>query len=214
LTWDGTTDEGARARDGVYRVRVRLSRGRTITVPNTITLDTHSPVVHVVQRAAPRVFSPDGDGRSDGIRIRYSLSEAGHARLYVNDELVVRGHSRATTGGLAWYGRIHGVRVRPGRYRLALGAVDLAGNVAPQVSVGVVRLRFVTLPRHVYRVRAGRRFTVRASADARTLTFRVGRRTVAAGRVARLRAPDRPGRYRLVVTAGRHRTRGVVLVRR
>jgi hypothetical protein len=214
FVWNGRDDAGALAHDGAYRIRLHLARGRTITLPNRIALDTTAPVVHVVRPAHPLLFSPDGDGYSDGVRVAYRLSEPGRARLYVNGKLVVRGHSQATTGQLAWYGRARGLVYVPRRYRIVLGAVDLAGNVAQQAQAGVVRLRFVTLPQRVYRVRAGRRFTIRVSADARRLSYRLGRRTVAGGRVVRLRAPAAPGRYRLVVTEHGHRARALVVVAR
>jgi hypothetical protein len=145
--------------------------------------------------------------------VTYRLSEPGHARLYIDGKLVVRGHAKTATGGLAWYGRTHGVRFVPGRYRILVGATDLAGNLSQQASAGDVTLRFVTLTRRVYRVRARTRFTVRVSADARTLTYKLGRRTVRGGRVVRLRAPAAHGRYRLVVTEDGHRARGLVVVR-
>jgi hypothetical protein len=214
FVWDGLTDDGATAGDGVYHVRVALGGGRTITLPNTITLDTTPPVVRTLQSAYPHVFSPDRDGHSDVVRVRYGLSEPGHARLYANGTLVVRGHSHATTAGLAWYGGARGVRFRPGRYRVVLGAVDLAGNVAKQVPAGVVRLRYVSLAQRIYRVRPRARFTVRVSTDARKLAYRLHGRIFSGRAVVRLRAPAVPGRYRLVVTAGRHRARGLVLVRR
>jgi hypothetical protein len=214
FTWNGRDAAGALAPDGVYHVRLHLSRGRTITLPNAIALDTQAPVVRAAKPAYPPVFSPDGDGYSDGVRLPYRLSEPGHARLYVDGKLVIRGHAQTTTGQLVWYGRSRGVPYVPGRYRLVLGAVDLAGNLAQQTPAGTVRLRFVALARRVYRVAAGRRFTVRVSADAHLLSYRLARRTVRGGRAVRLRAPARPGRYRLVVTEHGHRARGLVIVRR
>ena len=212
FTWNGTDASGVLAPDGVYHVRLHLARGRTITLPNAIGLDTKAPVVRAAKPAYPRVFSPDGDGYSDGVRISYRLSEAGHARLYVDGKLVIRGHAKTTTGQLVWYGRSHGVPYAPGRYRLVLGAVDLAGNLAQQAPAGTVRLRFVVLSHRVFRVRPGRRVTVRVSADAHVLSYRLAKRTVRGGRVVSLRAPARAGRYRLVVTEHGHRARAVVLV--
>src|SRR3954463_10606720 len=44
LTWDGTTDDGTRAPDGRYRLRVALrDEGRSAVVQKTITLDTRAP---------------------------------------------------------------------------------------------------------------------------------------------------------------------------
>lgn len=61
LRWDGRADDGARARDGRYRVRVALRRaGRSVVVPAPIDLDTTAPrpVVELTRpggvREAPR----------------------------------------------------------------------------------------------------------------------------------------------------------------
>src|SRR5437762_2508569 len=44
--WDGRTDEGALAPDGIYRAEVHLARQhRTIVLPNPIQLDTSPPLV-------------------------------------------------------------------------------------------------------------------------------------------------------------------------
>ena len=44
LDWDGSTDEGKRAPDGQYRLRVTLrDEGRSATVQKTTTLDTRAP---------------------------------------------------------------------------------------------------------------------------------------------------------------------------
>jgi hypothetical protein len=213
FTWNGRDAGGALAPDGSYDVRLDLHGNRTIVLPQAIVLDTVAPVV-VSTKATPTVFSPDRDGRSDRVIVTYRFDEPGHARLYVGSRLVVRGHSKTSTGALAWYGRGGGVRARPGRYRLLVAAVDLAGNISQQKDVGVVTLRYVALPHRVYRTRPLRRFTVHVSTDARTLTYRLAGRSFTGGRVVRLRAPRSRGRYRLVVTDGRHRARAIVVVRR
>lgn len=212
--WSGRDDAGALASDGVYRVRLHLERGRTITVPNRIVLDTGPPQVAAAGPARPPVFSPDRDGRSDGVKVSYRLSEPAHALLYVDGRLVVRSHSTATTGRLSWYGRARGRAFPPRSYRLSLGARDLAGNLGSAVSAGTIRLRFVALARRVVRVPAGRRFTVRVATDATRVHWRLGRRRGVSGPLLRLRAPAAPGRHRLVVTVGGHRARALVVVTR
>jgi hypothetical protein len=212
FTWNGRDDSGALARDGVYRIRLRLARGRTITIPNAIELDTAAPVVRTTAPVRPRVFSPDGDRHSDGVKVAYRLSEPGQALLYVDGKLVVRSHATVTTGQVSWYGKTHGHAYAPGRYRVALGARDLAGNPARVASVAIVRLRFVALARRRYRAAPGRRFTVRVSADAPRVAWRLGRRHGVGGRMLRLRAPAAPGRYRLVVRVRGHEAVARVVV--
>lgn len=214
FTWNGRDDAGTVVPDGVYRIRFHLARGRTITVPNRITIDTAPPRVASAGPARPAVFSPDGDGRSDGVKVAYELSEPAQAVLYVNGRLRVRTHAKTTTGRLAWYGRAGGRTFRPGRYELTLGARDLAGNLGIAVPAGTVRLRFVELPRRLVRVGVGRPFTVRVSTDAGRVAWKLGNRRGVGGRVLRLRAPAAPGRYRLVVTVGRHQAAAFVLVTR
>jgi hypothetical protein len=73
--------------------------------------------------------------------------------------------------------------------------------------------RFVELARDRVDVRAGTRFGIRVSADAR-FGWRLGARegTAAPGLLV-LRAPSRPSRYTLTVTVGAHRARAAVVVR-
>ena len=75
------------------------------------------------------------------------------------------------TGVYPWYGK----GKKPGEYRLALGARDLAGN-STSTREFTVRLRYVQLFRKRFTPRAGRTLRVRVSADAKTVTWRLGRR--------------------------------------
>jgi hypothetical protein len=72
--WDGRTGSGSVARDGTYYARVHLAAAhRTIQLPNPMQLDTKAP--HVVEAKPNRtVFSPDGDYRSDSVKIHYKFS--------------------------------------------------------------------------------------------------------------------------------------------
>jgi flagellar hook capping protein FlgD len=213
FVWNGRDENGAVAADGSYRVRLRLEQGRTITVPNPITLDTRPPVVESAGPARPDVFSPDGDGRSDRIRVEYTLSEPAHALLYVGGRLVVRSHSKERSGHLFWYGRSAGRLFAPRAYPVFLGARDLAGNLGVAKPAGTVRLRYVALSHRVLRARPRGRLVVSVSTDAKQVAWRLAGRGGLGGRVLRLRAPRAPGRYRLVVSVGGHRARALVLVR-
>ncbi len=46
----------------------------------------------------------------------------------------------ALTGKIEWFGR-RARQLRPGRYRLQLAAVDLAGNVGERTRPFIVRIR-------------------------------------------------------------------------
>jgi hypothetical protein len=211
-TWNGRDDQGRFVEEGVYKPRVHLAdQHRTIDLPNQMEVDTTAPVV-TVRSVAPREISPDGDGRSDRVRVRYSLSERAHALLFVGPRRVVFTRSQLPTGTVEWNGKIGGKPVRPGSYVLRLGAQDPAGNVSVPKRAGVVRVRFVELGRRTIPAQARTRFGVGVSADRRVAWQLAGRNGTAAPGLLVLRAPARPGRYPLVVTAGDHAARSTVVV--
>ena len=87
LEWDGRDDAGNVLPEGDYRPRVHLQRERsTITLPNPIMrIDVTPPVVEAMT-VAPRVISPDGDGRADRAVVRYRLDETARGVLFVNGD--------------------------------------------------------------------------------------------------------------------------------
>ena len=213
--WDGRNDADSIVEDGVYRPRVLLEeRGRTIVLPNPIRLDTKAPRIRLLG-IRPRVISPDGDGRKDRLVARYEIDERARAMMLVNGRRRVLAKFQSTDGRLVWFGRVDGRTVRAGRYEIRLRAFDRAGNRSSTRRVVPVVVRYVRLARNRIEVRSGRRFSVRVSADA--LTYRwilAGERGIARRRVLVLQAPERPGRYRLIVSArGRADSAAVVVIR-
>jgi FlgD Ig-like domain len=217
FTWNGLTGVGAVVPDGEYEPRVGLHRaGKTLVLPNPIRVDTVSPRIRVVS-VRPRVISPDGDGHSDVVRVRYRIDERAHAVLYVNSVLRARTKFQRQSDTIDWYGRVAGHALPPGSYRLSLAAVDLAGNPSLQVPAGRVTIRFVELPTKVLRAKPGARVVVPVSTDARIVsyTLRHGSSTVAAGTSPRrlvLHAPSSPGRYTLAVGAAGHTAHALLVV--
>jgi hypothetical protein len=209
FAWDGRDDAGRTVPDGVYHVQLTLKdEGRTIEFPRSITVDSTPPTIEV--DFEHQVFSPDGDGRADRVDIHYGLGERARAILYVNGKRVGHTYRRRPTGTYPWYGKGR----KPGEYRLALAATDLAGNDAPSTREFTVRLRYVQLFRNRFRPRAGGTLRVRVSADAKTLAWRLGsRRGTGKPPVLRIPVPSRPGRYTLTVSANGHRARATVVVR-
>lgn len=189
--WDGRG-----APQGTYHVRVHFDRGRrTIVIPNAIRLDLTPPVLSV-RSVSPDVFSPDGDGRVDKVLAVYSVSEQSRVSLLVDGRVGPVTPPRKA-GKLEWYAR----RRRPGVYALSLVARDLAGNASRPSVPAVVRLRFISIVQPRVIVPAGVRFGVRVSTDARRYAWRLGaRRGSARTKSLVLRAPQRVGRYTLVVT--------------
>jgi hypothetical protein len=209
FAWDGRDDSGRIVPDGTYRVQLTLKdENRTIEFPQTIAVDSTAPTIEVALKH--QVFSPDGDGRADHFDFVYRFGEPAWGILYVDGKRVGKTYRKKPNGRYPWYGK----RKKPGEYRLALGAQDLAGNQTSTREF-TVRLRYVELLRKRFRPRAGRALRVRVSSDAETLTWRLGSRS-GTGKppVLKVPAPSQPGRYTLTVRANGHRARATVVVRR
>jgi hypothetical protein len=216
VTWDGTTNDGTRAPEGVYRVRVSLRRaGRAVTVGPTVRLDLTAP------RPTVLVGGPDGSRWITGpvagavpfrIRVvsqrfpttvRVLRTDAGEPREVSTFELP------PNTREGEWDGRAGGVPAPPGTYPVVAAVRDVAGNVGlsapPRGRDGAIRgqpgvsVRGLLARPPADPVRAGEmaRFAVDSRGRPfRWRMFRVGRqKPVRKGRRAsggeiRLRAPD------------------------
>jgi hypothetical protein len=199
FSWDGRDESGQIVAEAAYEPRVDLrGQRRAITLPNPIVVDTTLPVLHLLS-VKPRTISPDEDGRSDRLSVRYRQSERGHPFLLVNGAVRVRAHAGKTTGKLDWYGRLNHRPVAPGKYRITVLTRDVAGNLSRPV-VTTVRVRYIGVAPSVVRVRAGAIIRIHVSTDARRFHWRLGKRTgTAAAPTLVLRAPQKAGQYRLVV---------------
>ena len=215
--WNGLTDGGARAPDGTYRAQIHLADAhRTILLPNPIVLDTARPQV-TDAHAVRGEFSPDGDHQADTVTLRYSLSKEAHVLVFLDGRRVIRGRAHRTTGKLEWGGLVDGRLLPPGTYVLTIGAVDVAGNRTPPAEDAHVRvqLRYILLAnRRITGVKAGKRFQIGVSTDAKGYRWTLGKRSgVAGGSVLTLRAPSKRGTYRLTVRERGHVDRALVVVR-
>ncbi|HUK95811.1 MAG TPA: FlgD immunoglobulin-like domain containing protein [Gaiellaceae bacterium] len=208
LTWNGRDNAGQVVRAGTYKPRIHLAREhRTILMPNPIKVDPTAPRI-TSALLAPAAFSPDGDGRRDLVYVHYRATEPVRAILYVNGRLRVMLRRYSESGVARW----RGSGLPAGRYQLTLRTVDLAGNLSPPVSLGTVRIRFISVRPHVLHAHPQTRIGFRVRTDAKTFTWRLGHRGGASppGLLV-LRAPA-AGRYRLVVTANGHSAQAVVFV--
>jgi hypothetical protein len=214
VTWDGRDDAGGIVGEGTYRPRVRLVDGRrTITLPNPMRVDTTAPVL-ALRSLKPRVFSPDGDHRRDRTIARYRLDEPASAILYVDGDRHTVQRGKRTEGRLDWNGKIGGEPVAQGTYALSFSARDVAGNLARRTRPLTVVVRYVALGRDRVVTVAGGRFAVLVASDAERVEWRLGqRRGAARPGTLRLRAPLRPGRYTLSVSANGYDARAAVFVR-
>jgi hypothetical protein len=208
--WAGRDDAGDPVPDGTYRPRIHLAgEHRTILLPNPIVVDTKVPHISLT-RTSLKVVSPDGDAIDDYLTVFFHPSEPARAALYANGRQVVKLKS-FNAHSLKW-GKRNGMPTKPGVYRLWLRAIDEAGNLGPPTATFTVTIRYIDLGRNVIRVRAGGRFSVRVSTDARFYAWRIGPRH---GRVRnRLLslAAGAPGRYHLVVSERGHKARALVVV--
>ncbi len=218
FTWDGRDAAGKVLLSGSYRPKVAFSDiHRTFALPNPIHIDVTRPKLTVVS-VKPRVFSPDGDGRADGITVSYRVNEHAHALLLVNGHQRVRTFLGPLEGSLDWNGTTSGGKLPPGTYRLSLVALDLAGNRSRAVPAGTVRLRYLALPRTPVDATAGATVRVPVDTDAKVVrwTVRRGSSVVGQGRggtVVVVRAPKKAGRYVLVLDAVGHRLRTDLVVK-
>lgn len=213
VRWDGRDDAGLVVPEGEYRPRVHLSEERrTIVMPNPIEVDVTPPQV-VGASVRPRGFSPDGDGRNDGVRVSFRMSEQARPLVFVDGERRVRGRFRQLEGSVQWFGRVGGKPFPAGAYELRVAGEDAAGNVGGHSEPIQVEIRYVELARDLVRVKAGRRFGVRVATDAESFRWRfAGGRGSSPPGLLRLRAPVRPGRYTLFVSVGGHGARARVVV--
>lgn len=214
LAWDGRDDDGIVLPEGEYRPRVHLREANfTIDMPNEMRIDVTPPVVESYE-VAPRVFSPDGDGRVDRVRVTYALDEDARGLLFVNGERRGLNRFAGPEGRFVWNGRENGQALPTGVYGLTVSARDPAGNVAEQTQPTPVVIRFVTLGRTRIEVVAGARFGVRVSSDAAAVRWGLaGRGGVVPPGTLRLTAPLQKGRFTLVVTANGYAARAAVFVR-
>jgi len=214
LEWDGRDDAGRVMPEGEYLPRVHVRSGRqTITLPSPIRIDVTPPVLQDVS-VRPRVVSPDGDGRSDRVTVRYRLSEPGRGVLYVNGRRRALTRFPRTEETIVWNGKAGGRPVRPGVYSLQLAAFDPAGNVTDRTPPVRVVVRYVALGRTRIAVGAGAPFAVRVSSDARRVRWTLGGRSgFSRPGTLRLRAPAQKGRFTLTVSANGHTARAAVFVR-
>ena len=214
VEWDGRADAGRILPEGEYKPRVHV-RGahQTITLPNPIRIDVTAPVIQDV-RVAPRVVSPDGDGRNDKVAVRYRLNEPGRGALFVNGKRRALTRFPRKEETIVWNAKARGRPARPGVYGLQLVAFDPAGNRSARTPAIPVAVRFVTLGRNRIAAAAGAPFAVRVSSDAERVRWTLGGRSgFARPGTLRLVAPLQKGQFTLTVSANGHTARAAVFVR-
>jgi len=123
--------------DGIYEPRVTLDDGRQFDVPVKIRVDSVAPTAALLSYR-PHVLRRRGTPR---VRIAYRVSEPAHVLVYVDGRRELRGFAKSLQYRVDWAARQNERRLPPGRYRLQLAAVDLAGNVGRRTQPFVVLVR-------------------------------------------------------------------------
>jgi len=128
LEWDGRDHSGDPAPDGSYSVEVQLDQAdRMFKLPRLIALDTVAPIVRLVSYT-------DNVQPRQRVRIFYRVNEPAHGVLFVGGRRVALTNTKLRAAKLQWRPQ------RPGRYRLELAAVDLAGNLGARTPPFEVRV--------------------------------------------------------------------------
>jgi len=210
--WDGRTTTGVAREGSVYQPQVELSNDhRTILMPNKITIDTSSPKV-LSASAGSGIFIRGSD---HALPVQYTFSEKAHAVVYVGGRRVILGRTTRLSDKVNWNGKVGGKALRPGRYVLEVGGIDIAGNETPPAERKrlVVRIRFIALGETSIRVAPRARFAVKVRTGAPQYTWKFsGAHGTGKKKLLHLRAPARRGRYRLVVSEHGHATTATVIV--
>lgn len=241
--WDGRTEDGARAPDGYYRVRVALiHQGRTVELPDVeIALDTKPP--------KPRVVSVEPEGDSgpaflpqrgvDAVTVAIRGTEGRSALLQVwrtdvtPARIVDEVEIPARQPSAEWDGTVDGRPAPAGTYLMGLRVADRAGNrgtfpaQTPPRAGDVpgragVTVRYLAAAPSFTPVRAGASTTVFVDARRRRYSWALRRwgdpRVLARGRGRdvrlRVRAPrGQAGLHVLSIATAEHRTQVPVVVR-
>ncbi len=240
VVWDGRDDDGRRAPDGEYRMRLILGQGRSLLAPRPFVLDTVPPEAAVLVDEGTPIVAPGAD-------VRFSVSgetDAGLAPTFtvVRTDLAAPREIRTLEGvagitDYTWDGRTsRGVPAAPGTYVIAVTAYDRAKNEASTPSLPLelgsgslpgrpgVTVRRLALQPPVRAVRAGELANVRVDARGKRFTWalrRIGQPSVlerglrAVGKTnVLLRVPrGSSGLYMLTVEAGGATARAPIAVR-
>ena len=189
VTWDGVDDDGRRAPDGRYRIRLTLERGgRTVTLRRSIRLDTTPPEPRVIDIGPETGAGPELLPRRDGRPAQIKFSARGRQqeievwRTDRGPREVAKLDPGPIEGGIGittWDGRTDdGRRLAPGTFAIVIRSRDRAGNIGSNA------------PRP-FRLRPGLRLPGRAGITIRYLGVQPPVIPVGAGRPAEVGVDSR-----------------------
>ncbi|HEX8101008.1 MAG TPA: FlgD immunoglobulin-like domain containing protein, partial [Solirubrobacteraceae bacterium] len=141
LSWNGRDDDGGRAADGLYRLRVALRRsGRSVVVPQGLRVDTTAPRPVIVRARRPGQPPPQrgpvivqpGEHVVVAVRRATRLRRTRFAVWRTDggaprEVARFRAPSKASSGG-EWDGLVAGAPAPAGTYMIVPTVQDKAGN--------------------------------------------------------------------------------------
>lgn len=133
VPWNGKTDSNASSPDGAYEAQLTVAFAnldKAVASSGTITLDTSAPKAEV--SVAPPLFSPNGDGRKDELKIAQTATPGDEWKGGIQTAAGKPVRSWTWKGNLesvVWDGKDdEGNPVPDGKYRYVLTSEDAAGN--------------------------------------------------------------------------------------
>ncbi|HEX8085778.1 MAG TPA: N,N-dimethylformamidase beta subunit family domain-containing protein [Solirubrobacteraceae bacterium] len=216
VSWDGIADDGKRAPDGRYRIRLTLERqGRTVTLRRSVRLDTTPPKPRVIDIGPESGDGPELLPRRDRAPAQIRFRAPGR-RVEVEVWRTDRGPRLVSTlkpeeGGTAtWDGTNEdGRRLAPGTFAVVVRSRDRAGNIGSNA------------PRP-FRLRPGVKVAGRAGITIRYLGLQPPVVPIAAGKAAEVGVDSRGAAWNwtlrrvgspLPSRRGRHSSGGAFRVR-
>lgn len=142
--WDGTTEAGIPVPDGLYKARLTVLYRNDDSFQRetgSFLLDRVAPKATV--SLSPAVISPNGDGRSDVLRIsQESVAGDDWQGLIISsaNRIVRTWNWKNKVESFEWDGRdLAGLAIQDGQYRYELRSIDQAGNsfASAPISFGV-----------------------------------------------------------------------------
>jgi outer membrane protein OmpA-like peptidoglycan-associated protein/flagellar hook assembly protein FlgD len=137
LRWDGTTDSGEKAPDGLYYFYIRSwddNENYGTSDKYSVYVDTQSPVVEIEKAEAPeRIFSPNDDGNKDVAPIQQDGTREDRWKAQIRDAAgnTVKTYTwqNEPPQSFDWDGtNDQGILVADGVYQYSVKATDRAGN--------------------------------------------------------------------------------------
>jgi flagellar hook assembly protein FlgD len=152
ITWDGKKDDGTKAPDGAYRaaLEVRYVTNEVESARSVeMVLDTVAPSIKL--SAEDTLFSPDGDGRKDVVKIMQESvpGDTWDGAIVDASGAAVRSWTwKDTAASINWDGSdTQGNKVPDGAYRYTVRSEDPAGNKTER---GVDRIVIDTRPTQAF----------------------------------------------------------------